>query len=102
MSHDPYAAPPNPAFRFLDADPPPGVNWLWPQRLPLGALSFLVGDPAVGKSLLTVDLAARLTAPSPWPDEPAAEPADRHTIHKLPPTPVTAAPTPLTPNSPRL
>ncbi len=62
------AGPPAPAFRFLNDAPPPHVRWLWPQRLPLGALSLLVGDPAVGKSLLTIDLAARLSTAGPWPD----------------------------------
>lgn len=47
---------------------PERVAWLWPGRLPLGKLVVLDGDPAVGKSTLTVDLAARLTTGSAWPD----------------------------------
>ena len=35
------------------------VRWLWPGRIPYGALSILDGDPSKGKSLITVDLAAR-------------------------------------------
>jgi len=38
------------------------VNWLWPGRLALGKLSILDGDPGLGKSLLSLDLAARLTS----------------------------------------
>jgi len=59
------------AFRFaneLEAQPFP---WLWPHRIPLGQVSLLVGDPGVGKSLLAADLAARVSAAHPWPDQPA-------------------------------
>jgi hypothetical protein len=44
------------------------VHWLWPARLPKGKLVILDGDPDVGKSTLSVDLAARLTTGSPMPD----------------------------------
>ena len=37
------------------------INWLWPERIPLGMLSLLMGDPGLGKSLLTIDLAAKVT-----------------------------------------
>ncbi|MGI8587805.1 MAG: AAA family ATPase [Chloroflexia bacterium] len=37
------------------------VRWLWPSRIPLGMFSIIDGDPGLGKSLLTLDLAARLT-----------------------------------------
>ena len=47
---------------------PEHVNWLWPGRLPLGKLVVLDGDPAVGKSTLAVDLAARVTTGARWPD----------------------------------
>lgn len=33
------------------------VRWLWPDRIPLGMLTLLLGDPGVGKSLLTCHLA---------------------------------------------
>src|ERR1700676_665750 len=44
------------------------VNWLWPGRLALGKLSIIDGDPGLGKSLLSLDLAARLTTGRPFPD----------------------------------
>ena len=44
------------------------VRWLWPGKIPIGKLSLLVGDPGRGKSLLALDLAARLSLGSPWPD----------------------------------
>lgn len=37
------------------------VEWLWHGRVPMHALTVLAGDPGLGKSLLTIDLAARLT-----------------------------------------
>ena len=45
-----------------------GVRWLWPGRIPLGKMSLLVGDPGLGKSLLALDLAARVSRGLPWPD----------------------------------
>jgi hypothetical protein len=44
------------------------VPWLWPCRIPSGRLTLLVGRPSAGKSLLTCDLAARITTGGPWPD----------------------------------
>jgi KaiC/GvpD/RAD55 family RecA-like ATPase len=41
---------------------PVAVEWLWPQRIPLGTLTLLVGDPGLGKSLLTCQLAAQLSS----------------------------------------
>ncbi|MHB8901176.1 MAG: AAA family ATPase [Thermoguttaceae bacterium] len=49
---------------------PAPLRWLWPGRIPLGKLSLLLGGPAVGKSLLALDLAARVSAGLPWPDSP--------------------------------
>jgi len=37
------------------------VTWLWKDFIPLGKLTVIDGDPGVGKSLFTVDLAARVT-----------------------------------------
>ncbi|MBX7166515.1 MAG: AAA family ATPase [Pirellulales bacterium] len=49
---------------------PRPVDWLWPGRLALGKLALLVGDPGLGKSFVTCDLAARVSAGKPWPDIP--------------------------------
>ncbi|MDB5290044.1 MAG: hypothetical protein JWL69_1285 [Phycisphaerales bacterium] len=43
-------------------------RWLWRGRIPRGALTLLTGDPDKGKSLLTVDWAARVSTGAPWPD----------------------------------
>lgn len=52
------------------------VEWLWPGRLPLGKLVVLDGDPAVGKSTLAVDLAARVSRGTRWPDGAACSAGD--------------------------
>lgn len=55
---------------------PVAIEWLWPGRLALGKMTLLDGDPELGKSLLTLDLAARLSAGRAWPDGvPIPEPA---------------------------
>lgn len=50
------------------------VEWLWPGWLPAGKLVTLDGDPATGKSTLTLDIAARLTTGQLWPDGAEAMP----------------------------
>jgi len=44
------------------------VNWLWEERIPLGALTVLDGHPGTGKSTITMDLAARLSTGRRMPD----------------------------------
>lgn len=44
------------------------VQWLWPGYLPLGKLVVLDGDPELGKSTVTLDLAARISTGRPMPD----------------------------------
>lgn len=44
------------------------ITWLWPGYLPAGKLVVVDGDPSVGKSTLTLDLAARCSVGAPWPD----------------------------------
>jgi putative DNA primase/helicase len=45
------------------------VEWLWPSRIPIGKVTLLVGDPGQGKSLLSLDIASRVTRGTPWPNE---------------------------------
>jgi hypothetical protein len=59
------------AFRLTDVEPT-GINWLWPGRIPLGHVTLLVSDPGAGKSLLALDIAARVSRGAPWPDHKAA------------------------------
>jgi putative DNA primase/helicase len=52
-----------------------GVRWLWPGRIVSENLTLLVGDPDVGKSLVAMDLAARVSQGTDWPDgEPNGKP----------------------------
>ena len=44
------------------------VQWLWPGRFPRGKLSILAGTPGLGKSMLSLDMAARVSTGTPWPD----------------------------------
>ncbi len=46
------------------------LAWLWPGRIPLGKLTLLAGDPGLGKSFVTIDMASRVSTGSPWPDCP--------------------------------
>ncbi|MDR3416168.1 MAG: AAA family ATPase [Nevskia sp.] len=53
---------------------PAAVRWLWPGRIAIGKLTLIAGDPGLGKSLLTIDLAARVTRGRPWPADGSACP----------------------------
>jgi hypothetical protein len=57
---------------------PVRIAWLWRGRIPLGKITILDGDPGLGKSLLTIDIAARLSTGRSMPcdDAPAEPPAD--------------------------
>ncbi|HUE14489.1 MAG TPA: AAA family ATPase [Planctomycetaceae bacterium] len=44
------------------------VTWLWPNVIPEGKLVILDGDPDVGKSLIALDLCARLSTGRAFPD----------------------------------
>lgn len=48
---------------------PEHVEWLWQARVPLGKVTVLDGDPGLGKSTVTLDLAARVSTGTPMPDE---------------------------------
>src|SRR5262249_57531030 len=68
----------------LDTVPPASVRWAWDGRIPLGAVTLLVGDGGLGKSTLLLDVAARLSrgqlaraldrGPFPVPVPPPADP----------------------------
>lgn len=47
---------------------PEVVRWLWQGRIPLAKVTLLDGDPGLGKSTLTLDLAARVSSGSRLPD----------------------------------
>jgi hypothetical protein len=72
MSGAQEAAPPHegrrPTLVTLSTVVAERVTWLWPGRLPAGKLVVLDGDPAVGKSSLSLDMAARVSTGTCWPD----------------------------------
>jgi AAA domain len=51
------------------------VSWLWDRRIPFGKITVLDGDPGNGKSVLSTDLAARLTVGRTFPDGQECEAA---------------------------
>ena len=46
------------------------VTWLWKDRIPIGKLTLISGDPCLGKSTFTMDIAARVSSGAPWADSP--------------------------------
>lgn len=48
---------------------PEVVTWLWHGRIPYGKITVLDGDPGLGKSTITIDIAARVTTGRAMPDE---------------------------------
>jgi hypothetical protein len=97
MSQPPNTFPTCTKFDFGSPSPPPSfrhaaeiagavrlaqlgpamLQWFWPQRIPLGRVTLLAGDPGIGKSLLALDIAARASRGTPWPDEQRAESKER-------------------------
>lgn len=63
---EPSDAPPGVLLSDVE---PESVAWLWYGRIPLGKITVLDGDPGLGKSTATLDLAARVTRGLPFPDD---------------------------------
>ena len=61
-------------FDRIEAKP---VDYLWPGWLPLRMLSLLEGDPGLGKTLILLDLVARVTRGWPMPPGPRGVPPVR-------------------------
>jgi RecA-family ATPase len=55
--------------RLADAEPQP-VEWLWPDRIAIGKVTTIAGDPGLGKSFLTLWLASLLSRGGAFPDRP--------------------------------
>jgi hypothetical protein len=74
---DPWVAKPVPTqdpviVCIQDVKPEP-VRWLWRHRIPASALVVLDGDPGIGKSTITLDLASRITRGARMPDGSVSE-----------------------------
>ena len=63
--------------RLVDASSivPKRLEWVWDQWLPQGKLTLLVGAPKTGKTLLAIDVAARITSGGKFPDGTLAKAA---------------------------
>ena len=57
-----------PALTCLADVEPKTVQWLWRQRIARGKLTILAGEPGLGKSTITLDITARVSAARGWPD----------------------------------
>ena len=64
----PTSAISRPIVRTLADVPAREVQWMWPGRFPLGKVTLIAGDPGLGKSFLTLDMASRLSRGADWPD----------------------------------
>jgi putative DNA primase/helicase len=56
---------------MADVVPRP-VDWLWHERVPRGMLTLFAGDPKLGKSFVTVQMAADVSRGAPLPHDPTA------------------------------
>jgi len=61
-------------LRSLETVTPEDVQWLWSKRIPLGKLTLLGGDPNVGKSYLSIAIAASVTTGTRLPGDDRAFP----------------------------
>ncbi len=62
------AARPRQSYTLLSSVEPKPVEWLWPDRIPLGELTIIDGDPGTNKSSVTLDIAARVSTGREMPD----------------------------------
>src|SRR5258708_24493531 len=49
------------------------VRWLWKEHIPSGPVTLLTGADGAGKSLIALDLAARVSSGRHWPGQPETE-----------------------------
>ena len=67
--------------RLSEVKPEP-INWLWPGRIAKGKITFIAGLPGLGKSQVTVSIAAIVSSGGIWPvdempaDEVSADPGN--------------------------
>ncbi|NLH16316.1 MAG: AAA family ATPase [Phycisphaerae bacterium] len=54
----------------MESIAPVQTSWLWPNVIPMGMITLLVGQPGQGKSFVCMDIAARVSTGRPWPESP--------------------------------
>ena len=50
------------------------IEWLWEGRVAIGKLSIISGDPGLGKSLITISMAAIVSRGGEWPVDATVSP----------------------------
>ena len=55
--------------KFSQIDPE-FLSWLWYNRIPYGKTTILVGESGIGKTLLSIFIAAQVSRGAEWPDCP--------------------------------
>src|SRR5688572_14680836 len=53
------------------------LRWVWYPYIPAGKLTMLEGDPGLGKSWISCDIAARLSNGEPFPGEDRHRPPEK-------------------------
>lgn len=48
------------------------ITWLWTNRIARGKLTILAGDPGLGKSTISLGIAATVSTGGDWPDVPGS------------------------------
>src|SRR3989344_794561 len=61
-------------FQCVAGVEPQEITWLWPNRIALGKVSMIVGDPGLFKSGLSLSIAATVTCGAAWPDKSGSAP----------------------------
>jgi len=67
----------SPIYRNYAEIAPREVEWLWPGRIPSSMFTLLVGKQGSGKTFIALDIAARLSKSTTWPDRDSAAPMGR-------------------------
>ena len=81
---------------------PENIEWVWKDHIAKGMLTLLEADPGMGKTLLALDIAARITQAHSMPDELYQhQPATHPNTHTPTQTTPTTHDSPLTPRVPR-
>ena len=57
-----------PMYRKISDIEPKPINWLWEDYMAKGAITLITGEPELGKSQITLNMAAIVTTGGIWPD----------------------------------
>jgi len=57
-----------PMYRKISDIKPKPINWLWEDYMAKGTITLITGEPELGKSQITLNMAAIVTTGGTWPD----------------------------------